>query len=49
MTIVGNPFGDLGTLQAEPVADADGNQDLAFFFLTDSNTNEPRIFHLELS
>jgi hypothetical protein len=106
MTSVGNPFDDLGALQAEPVtydtfgpqlfdlapdgpavdcrsigaqrlecdvtdavtaalvsgsqsaqfrlrfervADADGNQDLAFFFLTDSNTNEPGIFHLELS
>lgn len=36
-------------LRFERVADGDGNQDLALFFLTDSNTNEPGIFHLELS
>ena len=29
--------------------DSDGSQDLAMFFLTDSNTNEPGIFTLELA
>lgn len=36
-------------LKFETVADGDGQQDLATFFLTDSNTNEPGIFTLELS
>jgi hypothetical protein len=36
-------------LRFERVADGDGNQDLALFFLTDSNINEPGIFHLDLS
>ena len=36
-------------LRFERVADGDSNQDLALFFLTDSNTNEPGIFHLDLS
>lgn len=35
------------TFQEE--SDNDGEQDLALFFLTDSNTNEPGIFFLELS
>lgn len=33
----------------DQLADNDGEQDLALFFLTDSNTNEPGIFKLELS
>ena len=33
----------------EEVSDSDGEQDLARFFLTDSNTNEPGIFFLDLS
>jgi hypothetical protein len=33
----------------DQVADNDGEQDLALFFPTDSNTNEPGIFRLELS
>jgi hypothetical protein len=33
----------------DQVADNDGEQDVALFFLTDSNTNEPGIFQLELS
>jgi hypothetical protein len=36
-------------LKFDRVGDGDGSQDLALFFLTDSNTNEPGIFHLELS
>jgi hypothetical protein len=32
----------------DQVADNDGEQDVALFFLTDSNTNEPGIFPLEL-
>ena len=36
-------------LRFEEVSDPDGEQDLALFFLTDSNTNEPGIFNLELS
>ena len=36
-------------LKFDVVGDGDGTQDLALFFLTDSNTNEPGIFLLELS
>ncbi len=36
-------------LRFETAADGDGRQDLAMFFLTDSNTNEPGIFTLELT
>jgi hypothetical protein len=36
-------------LKFDRIGDGDGSQDLALFFLTDSNTNEPGIFHLELS
>jgi hypothetical protein len=36
-------------LRFERVADGDGNQDLALFFLSDSNINEPGIFHLDLT
>ena len=36
-------------LTFEQVADNDGQPDLATFFLTDSNTNEPGIFFLNLS
>lgn len=36
-------------LTLEELSDSDGEQDLALFFLTDSNTNEPGIFTLELS
>ena len=36
-------------LKFDVVGDGDGAQDLALFFLTDSNTNEPGIFLLELS
>ena len=36
-------------LRFDRVADDDGDPDLALFFLTDSNTNEPGIFQLELS
>jgi hypothetical protein len=36
-------------LRFERVADSDGNQDLALFFLTDPNVNESGIFHLDLS
>jgi hypothetical protein len=36
-------------LKFDIVSDGDGAQDLALFFLTDSNTNEPGIFRLELS
>ena len=36
-------------LRFDRVADDDGEPDLALFFLTDSNTNEPGIFQLELS
>lgn len=35
-------------LRFEGTSDPDGEQDLALFFLTDSNTNEPGIFRLEL-
>lgn len=35
-------------LRFENEADNDGEQDLASFFLTDSNTNEPGIFTLEI-
>lgn len=35
-------------LRFEGVSDPDGEQDLALFFLSDSNTNEPGIFELEL-
>lgn len=36
-------------LRFERRGDNDGTKDLALFFLTDSNTNEPGIFTLELS
>jgi len=36
-------------LKFDVVGDSDGAQDLALFFLTDSNTNEPGIFLLEIS
>jgi len=36
-------------LRFENEADNDGEQDLASFFLTDSNTNEPGIFTLDIS
>lgn len=36
-------------LRFDRVTDGDGDRDLALFFVTDSNTNEPGIFHLELS
>lgn len=36
-------------LRFEGVSDPDGEQDMALFFLTDSNTNEPGIFELELA
>lgn len=36
-------------VQFETMSDGDGQQDLALFFLSDSNTNEPGIFFLELS
>ncbi len=36
-------------LRFERVADGDGSQDLALFFLTDSNINESGTFHLDLS
>ena len=36
-------------LRFEQPADNDGEQDLAKFFLTDSNTNEPGIFTLDLA
>ena len=36
-------------LKFDTPGDGDGQQDLALFFLTDSNTNEPGIFTLELS
>lgn len=36
-------------LTFEQLADNDGEQDLALFFITDSNTNEPGIFTLDLS
>jgi len=36
-------------LRFERTSDPDGEQDLALFFLTDSNTNEPGIFQLDLS
>ena len=36
-------------LTLEEISDSDGEQDLALFFLTDSNTNEPGIFFLDLS
>ena len=35
-------------LRFEVASDPDGEQDLAMFFITDSNTNEPGIFTLEL-
>ena len=35
-------------LRHERAGDNDGSQDLALFFLTDSNTNEPGIFALEV-
>lgn len=35
-------------LRFEGVSDPDGEQDMALFFHTDSNTNEPGIFTLEL-
>jgi hypothetical protein len=35
-------------LRFDRVTDGDGDRDLALFFLTDSNTNEPGIFQLEL-
>ena len=44
----GDPFVQL-RLTFEEVSDSDGEQDLAQFFLTDSNTNEPGIFFLDLS
>lgn len=36
-------------LTFETISDNDGQQDLALFFLTDSNTNEPGIFTLDLA
>jgi len=36
-------------LRFEGVSDPDGEQDMALFFLSDSNTNEPGIFELELA
>jgi len=36
-------------LRFDEIADGDGTQDLALFFLTDSNTNEPGIFTLTLT
>lgn len=36
-------------LRFTEVGDGDGEQDLAMFFLTDSNTNEPGIFELRIS
>ncbi len=36
-------------LRFEEIGDGDGEQDLALFFLTDSNTNEPGIFELRLN
>lgn len=36
-------------LRFETIGDNDGTADLALFFLTDSNTNEPGIFTLNLS
>ena len=36
-------------LKFDVAGDSDGAQDLALFFLTDSNTNEPGIFLLEIS
>lgn len=36
-------------LQFATMSDNDGEPDLALFFLSDSNTNEPAIFSLELS
>lgn len=36
-------------LRFDTPGDGDGSQDLAMFFLTDSNTNEPGIFTLRLS
>ncbi len=36
-------------LKFETVGDSDGEADLAMFFLTDSNTNEPGIFTLDLT
>lgn len=36
-------------LRFDEAGDGDGQQDLALFFLTDSNTNDPGIFTLELS
>ena len=34
--------------EKEKVGDNDNEQDLAMFFITNSNTNEPGIFELEL-
>ncbi len=52
---VTDALGDLGSegraqfrIRFENEADNDGQQDLASFFLTDSNTNEPGIFTLEI-
>jgi len=36
-------------LKFDTPGDSDGEADLALFFVTDSNTNEPGIFTLELS
>lgn len=36
-------------LQFEGLSDSDNEQDLALFFFTDANTNEPGIFTLQLS
>jgi hypothetical protein len=36
-------------LRFETAGDDDGEADLAMFFVTDSNTNEPGIFTLDLS
>lgn len=36
-------------LTLEELSDNDGQQDLVLFFLTDSNTNEPGIFFLDLA
>jgi len=44
----GDPLVQL-RLTFEEISDSDGEQDLARFFLTDSNTNEPGIFFLDLT
>ena len=36
-------------LRLEKAGDGDGSPDLVMFFITDSNTNEPGIFELEVT